>query len=255
MKFNVVAPWHNTFQRDLFLESWKINKIPDWLVLQQDELKEGCARTKNKGIQTAIANGAEMIVVLDDDCFPLNDQTLESFVYEHQKALRPQEVEMFEVITNPQSRGTPFYNRTIKMPVAAAMGYWESIPDFDAVHQLVHQNVQMEHKQKSMFGKYFAFSGMNFSFKIDQWPWCQLINVERFDDIWMGLLWQKVAYSKGYCFNLSAPKVNHIRQSNVWKNLTAEVKYLEANETLWTTIHTKEINNYKDALSIINEIL
>lgn len=252
MKFNVVVPWHNKSQRDLFLENWNINKIPNWLVLQHDKNKEGCAQTKNKGIRKAIQNGAEMIVVLDDDCFPTKNQSLQTFVFEHQNALQPQEIEMFEVITDPQSRGTPFYNRTLKMPVAAAMGFWESIPDYDAVHQLVCRDIEMKHFQKSIFGKYFAFSGMNFSFKVDQWPWCQLIDVARFDDIWMGLFWQKVAYEKGYCFNLNAPKVNHLRQSNVWKNLIDETKYLELNETLWKTIHTQKITCYQDALDLID---
>jgi len=60
--------------------------------------------------------------------------------------------------------------------------------------------------------------------------------VPRFDDIWMGWLFQKEAYRRGYAFNLGGPLVKHSRQSNVWANLRDESVHLERNEMLWRDI-------------------
>jgi len=68
MFYAVVVAWHNPVQREAFLSAWGLNTVPSWVFLQQDEHKEGCAKTKNKGVRRAIDAGARVIVVLDDDC-------------------------------------------------------------------------------------------------------------------------------------------------------------------------------------------
>ena len=66
----VVVPWVHQQERVAFLEEWGIKHIPDWLVLQHDQYRCGCGATKNAGIQNAIELGAEIVVVVDSDCFP-----------------------------------------------------------------------------------------------------------------------------------------------------------------------------------------
>lgn len=247
----VVAAWHNKDQLGKFLDAWHAWEAAEdkdgYLVLQHDSLKAGCAMTKNAGVQEAIRRGAEIVVVLDDDCYPYDHVSLEDFVTAHEEALDDQPVEMHIAVTDPPSRGTPYDETTIMMPVAASMGFWRGVGDYDALGQLIHgARHPMRFHQRTVFGQYFALSGMNVAFRPQEWlPWCQFIDVPRFDDIWMGWLWQREAYRRGFCFNLNGPLVNHSRQSNVWQNLRDEAKYLEKSETLWREIATNPEKSYE----------
>ena len=256
MTTRIVVPWHNRTQLDAFLDAWGITLADDRVHFQHDRNREGCARTKNKGIRAAIDSGAEVVIVLDDDCLPKNGQTLASFIDAHEQALEPQPVEMFEAATDPPSRGTPYFCRSITMPVAASMGFWSHVGDYDAPGQLVHgATAPMQFNRKAMHGRYFPLCGMNLAFRADQWPWCQFVDVPRFDDIWQGFLWQKKAFAQGECFNLAGPIVRHSRQSNVWANLREESQNLERNETIWKEIYSMELGEYSqmlDRLGILN---
>lgn len=249
----VVVPWHSQMQKRLFLDAWGLNGWEEYLMLQQDTEKEGCARTKNKGIERAIEAGAEVVIVLDDDCFPVGDMTMEEFMDDHLRALEPQEVDLFQTVTTPPSRGTPYFSRSAMMPVAASMGFWTEIGDYDACGQLVHGATHpMEFSREAIHGRYFPLCGMNLAFKVKEWPWAKFIDVERFDDIWQGFLWQRRAYADGKCFNLKGPLVRHSRQSNVWANLRAEAVNLEKNETVWQRAATQPLTDYQ---SFAQEVL
>jgi len=252
-KSMVVIPWHNKNQFDKFRDAWQVSQDCELVVFQQDENKSGCAATKNKGIQNAIERGADIVIVLDDDCFPTDQTpTLETLIEKHNEALKPVQVKRFQSVTQPESRGTPFDCHTIEMPVAASMGFWENIGDYCAVRQLAFKTEPMEHRHQSIYGNYFALSGMNIAFRPKNWmPYCQFIDIPRFDDIWMGWLWQKEAYRRGYCFNLGEPTVYHSRQSNVWENLKHEAKYMKENETLWREIELKNTSDYYELLKLL----
>ena len=103
MRTTVVVPWHNRSQLDAFIDAWKIEWGDDRVLFQQDISKEGCAVTKNKGISRAIDDGAETVIVLDDDCFPHDGQSLTAFIAAHEYALQPQLVSMFDVVTDRKS--------------------------------------------------------------------------------------------------------------------------------------------------------
>ena len=252
MKTIVVVPWHNRNQLDLFIDAWKVSFSDERILFQQDRDKSGCALTKNSGIRRAIDDGAEILIGLDDDCFPETGQTLDSFINAHEQALKPQLVEMFEVVTDPPSRGTPYFNRTITMPVAASMGFWSEIGDYDAAAQLVHgARHPMTFSRKTMHGRYFPLCGMNLAFRATEWPWCQFVNVPRFDDIWQGFLWQRKAFAQGQCFNLAGPIVRHSRQSNVWANLRDEALNLERNETIWQDIYKSQLTTYYETMQLL----
>lgn len=250
MKFAVVVPWHKEDQIRQFLEAWRLVDIPSWLLLIHDEHHEGCAITKNRGIKQALDSRAEIICVLDSDCYPEGPfWFMEDFVREHIRALEPQPVRLFQKVTTPASRGTPFQTDSIVMPVAASMGFWSGVPDFDAPSQLVYgQDCTLKYDTSSIHGRYFPLCGMNLAFRSSEFPWCQFINVPRFDDIWMGFLWQRKAYSEGKCFNLNGPKIRHVRQSNVFRNLIEEAPNIERNETLWRTIATEPLLSHAEML-------
>lgn len=252
----VVVAWHRPEERDAFLEAWRIDRMPECLHLQRDLDREGCGATKNKGVKAVVEAGAEIVVVLDGDCYPADEsaQTLEELIELHVEALAPQAVELCEPVTYPPSRGVPYRERSAFLPVAASMGFWTNVPDYCAVRQLAlaEDGDEMQFIREPMFHRYFPLCGMNVAFRPkDWWPWCQFINVSRFDDIWMGWLWQREAYRRGYCFNLGGPLIHHARQSNVWKNLIDEAKYLEQTETLWREIALHPSDKYEDLLFLL----
>lgn len=255
MKYCIVVPWHDYKQMYSFMDAWRLSPNlppPDCLILQQDPGWKSCAKTKNAGINAAMSAGAEFIIILDSDCYPSTDaMTLESFAEAHIKALEPQPVKMFQQVTTPPSRGTPYFNRTITMPVAASMGYWTNVPDLDAPGQLVHgQRAKLQFNQSAIFGRHFPLCGMNLAFRVSEFPWCQFIDVSRFDDIFSGFLWQRHAYSEGKCFNLNGPMVSHSRQSNVFQNLRDESLNLERNESIWHEIATGPLLEYSEMLKL-----
>lgn len=259
--FAVVVPWVREQQRNEFLARWHVGITqPPWLIMQHDANHEGCGATKNKGIAAAMERGAEVVVVLDDDCFPPSGgiergqwYSLEEHVGRHIAALKPQQVKLFVPVTAPPSRGTPYACHHATLPVAASMGFWNEIGDYCAVRQLAHGSGPMEFLNAGpMFWRYFPLCGMNLAFRPSEWmPWCRFIDVPRFDDIWMGWLWQSEAYRRGHCFNLGGPLVTHSRQSNVWVNLKQEVPYLEANELLWQNIAFSPLTDYESLSKLL----
>jgi hypothetical protein len=208
-------------------------------------------------VQAAAASGAEIVVVLDGDCYPAEDApTLEELVEDHVLALEPQDVQIYTAVTYPHSRGVPYHDASmcIRVPVACSMGFWLNVPDYCAPRQLsfAAEGSDMVFHRETVYERYFPLCGMNIAFKpADWWPWCQFIPVSRFDDIWMGWLWQREAYSRGHCFNLNGPLITHSRQSNVWKNLIDEARYLEQTETLWREIATHHYGDYASLLSLL----
>ena len=254
-EFKIVTPWHREDELEGFLKAWGIGDgedMPDFLILQHDKDKEGCAITKNRGIARAMVQAETndpVIIVLDGDCYPSAEApTLESLAVQHIAALDPQPVVMFEAVTHPPSRGTPYTEEglTMMMPVAASMGFWEGVPDHCAVRQLATRCAPMKFRRDAMHGRYFPLCGMNLAFRPSVWtPWSDFIHVDRFDDIWQGWLWQREAYRRGFCFNLNAPTVIHARMSDVWANLRTEAMYLECNETLWRKIAEHDSNDYE----------
>jgi hypothetical protein len=248
MSYAIVVPWVREEEIAAFLGQWGIGgAVPDWLVLQRDDKREGCGATKNKGIARATSLGAETVVVLDGDCYPSSEaRTLAELAEKHVLALEPQRVEMFQMVTDPPSRGTPYSETTIEFSVAASMGFWTGVGDYCAVRQFALGSGPMTFARRSVFGRYFPLCGMNLAFRPKEWlPWCCFIEVPRFDDIWMGWLWQREAYRRNYCFNLDGPLVHHSRQSNAWKNLRDEALHLEENETLWRRIAVCDSSDYE----------
>ncbi len=252
MNTAVVVPWHTPAVRDEFLAHWGLNgaTLPDWLVLQQDTDRSGCAVTKNRGILAAVNAGAETVVVLDSDCFPDtamgSPKTLEGMMEAHLEALKPQEFPVFEVTTDPPARGVPYFNRSIKLPVAASLGWWSGIPDRDAARQLIEgAEAPMLYNRCVVYGRPTMLCGMNIAFRPGEWqPWCNFIEVSRMDDVFMSWLWCKEAARRNHCFNFNGPTVRHSRQSKIFASLVDEARWLEFNENIWAEVWIHPATDY-----------
>jgi hypothetical protein len=206
------------------------------MITQQDTKKEGCAVTKNKALQNGLDMGADILVVIDSDCGPsIEAPSLLDFVKGHIAALEPQKVELYKTITEPASRGTPYFCKSIELPTAASMGFWLDNGDYDASSQLVYGATHpMKFKKQIMFWRFFAFSGMNCAFRSEFWPHFKFDEeADRFDDIFGLYKLQAEAYKRKHCINLNGPTIIHSRQSNIWKSLQVEAINLERNETEW----------------------
>lgn len=91
------------------------------------------------GFWKAYELGADVIFTLDDDCYPIPD---ESFMYTHLSNIEDTP-KWGELIVGLRTRGLPYFNMGT-LPVVANIGLWTNIPDLDAVHQLTSPILDFE---------------------------------------------------------------------------------------------------------------
>lgn len=251
----VIVPWHNKEQVAKFCDEWNVTMYDPRFIFEQDLGWKSCAKTKNLAMQRAISLGEQYVLILDDDCFPNGDCSIEEMISHHQDNFNDTcEVESFLAVTSPPSRGTPYFKRNILRQCVASMGFWKFIGDYDAPSQLVHGAYKkMGFYKAAIFGHYFPLCGMNLALDLNFYPWCKFIDVPRFDDIWMGFILQRRAYELGHCFAMNGPVVTHSRQSNVWQNLRDEAPNMELNETMWQHVIETKGMSYNETLEYLGK--
>lgn len=231
-KIALISAWYNEKQIEKFKQKWELDNIPDYvnLYLVQDKNKEGCGATKNKGIQAARKDDCDYYIILDDDCFPY-ENNLESFVNAHVKELcNVVDLNMYEYICFPFNRGTP-KGRHIRKRVMLCMGFWEGVPDYWAT---TDPCIKPDFRYYYIHNKLFSLSGMNMSFRKEV-PF-QFDITDRYDDIWGGWRAQEWIYRHGGCCSTYGPVVFHSRQSDREKNKVIEDRNREKNETIFREI-------------------
>jgi hypothetical protein len=67
---------------------------------------------------------------------------------------------------------------------------------------------------------------------------------DRFEDIWCGLLAQRVLKAHGWHATVGTPLVLHHRASDPFVNLKKEAPGLELNERLWTLVKSLDVTDY-----------
>jgi hypothetical protein len=214
--------------------------------------------------------GADVIVTLDDDCYPYE----EGFIQKHVKNLS-------EIVpdhwfpTNPFpgywfTRGFP-YDPTVRKGrrVVVSHGIWVNNLDYDAPTHLLHLGESFNHNLRFGYpipsGYYFPWCIMNVAFLREITPLTYLLlmghdrkgkswGFERFDDIWAGIFMKKILDYLGLAVLTGSPIVEHKRASNPFKNLQMESKGIAFNEELWKTVDRVELTQ-KDTISIYQELL
>lgn len=195
------------------------------------------------GYYKAFASDVDMIVTLDDDCYPLAD----SFLERHYDKLSAPAAEEAWISTGQGllPRGVPYENTRRTGECVINHGLWNKVPDFDAVTQLLntrfHQGFEPI-EQVIPRGKFFPMCGMNLAFKPKMvsamyfllmgrdWPF------DRFGDIWCGIFAKKICDHLGLAVRSGEPRIEHQRASNVWTNLRKEMPGYEVNEALWRAV-------------------
>ena len=210
------------------------------------------------GFWHAWATGAEIIFTLDDDCFPTEDD----FVGLHRDNLYRTSTWQSSV-PGMRVRGLPYDNAGVLRNVHVSMGLWRGCPDIDAIMTLAGTQTEA-----SIVGtgtrvipaaQYFPMSGMNLAFRREvacllYFPPMGLGQpYRRFDDIWCGIVVQRIFRHLGYSIVCGQPVVDHRRASDPFVNLVKEAPGIVANEHVWETIDAVELSG-EDPSSCMEEM-
>ncbi len=215
---------------------------------------------RNYGFLKAYQMGADIIITLDDDCYPVENHNL---IKGHIRNLSLSSPKKW-TNTYPDhrfmfTRGMPYFNRK-KQPVMLSHGLWTNVLDLDAPTQLQHLEFRAKFAQHFLQiipqHAYYPMCSMNLAFRAEITPimYFPLMGedtkgkkwgYDRFDDIWAGIFSKKIMDHLGYGVVNGAPFVRHDKASNVFSNLKKEAKGIEANEHLWELVDKVELESQK----------
>jgi reversibly glycosylated polypeptide/UDP-arabinopyranose mutase len=205
-----------------------------WIISRRD------SAIRSWGFWRAWMLGAEYVFTLDDDCFPGADDHVATHVANLEATPAwTSSVPGFRV------RGLPYRNLGRLTNVVASVGLWTGHADLDAVQTLAGgpDGIDPDVGTRVMpADQYFPLSGMNVAFRRD--VACLLYfprmgagsPYARFDDIWGGLVLQRVCRHLRYAIVCGRPFVEHRRASDPFTNLVKEAPGIAANERIWERI-------------------
>lgn len=216
----------------------------EWIFPRQN------AGIRSYGFWKAYQAGADVIITLDDDCYPVE----KNFVKQHLDNLqRKAPGDWFATFPHPDymyTRGFPYGVRN-KRRVVISHGLWSNKMDMDAKTQLAIGEVNVPAyppiRQFVPKGYYFPMSSMNLAFTRDVVPlmYFPLMGkdpqgnswgFDRYDDIWAGIFAKKIIDHLGLAVTNGSPFVEHKKASDPEKNLAKEKTGMKANEALWRAI-------------------
>lgn len=203
------------------------------------------------GFWKAWQQGATCTFTLDDDCHPSDEE----FVAGHLRNLH-ETPGWQSTVPGLRVRGMPYRNFGGPLPVDVSVGLWMGHPDLDAVQTLAHAHetphvvgnlVSTVSSRVMPSEQYFPMSGMNLAVRREAaclmyFPPMGLDSpYGRFDDIWCGLVVQRICRHLRRSIVCGRPLVNHQRASDPFVNLVKEAPGIEANERMWEKIDTVEL--------------
>ena len=212
----------------------------------------------------------DMIVTLDDDCYPLHRYQSKEKLVNQNDFLKSHWERLTNGVTSKQdfwvnttqlerTRGTPYFKRAKEVytpNIILNHGLWYNVPDLDARTQLEFSKIDnltgFEIDQVIPKQKYYPMCGMNLSWKPAATPALYFLlmgqnnnegawGFDRFGDIWSGIMFKKIADHLGYSVASGYPIIWHSRASNVLVNLKKEAAGIEVNETFWEAIDGIEL--------------
>jgi hypothetical protein len=244
-------------QDDLCLTS-KYSELVGWKTIQR----------RNLALLAAIRSGADLIVTVDDDNHPLSESYFQSFV-EHIRGTRERAVVQtsnhwhdpaWNSLTPPvHHRGFPYSQRTtrhdpsvhydyvsrVDTPVAA--GLWLGDPDIDAMERLVNmpETVGFLGDCALKPGTWSPFNTQNTCYRADVALLGQcLVNVGRFDDIWMSYIARAVLDSYGWGVAYGEPLVRQERNDHdLFVDLEAELFGYQWTDRFCESLRTADLGS------------
>ena len=227
--------------------SWKEidTELPEpWIISRMD------SGIRAFGIWKAWQQGATCTFTLDDDCYPAGDDIIAG----HLRNLH--ETPMWQsTVPGLRVRGLPYRNLGRPLPVDVSVGLWHGSPDLDAVQSLAHETLETAgnlvsavHSRVMPSEQYFPMSGMNFAVRREAtclmyYPPMGLNSpYGRFDDIWCGLVVQRICRHLRRSIVCGRPLVEHRRASDPFVNLVKEASGIGANERMWEVVEAVELH-------------
>ena len=213
-----------------------------WIISKRDSAIRGF------GFWKAWQRGARVIVTLDDDCYPAGDGFLDAHLANLDRTPVWQ-----STVPGLRVRGLPYRN-TGTLRVAVSIGLWDTNPDLDAVQTLANgvgpDQVELVHATPTRVlasEQYFPISGMNLALRGELAclmyfpPMGRDSPYARFDDIWAGLVLQRICRHLRLPIVCGRPMVEHRRASDPFVNLEKESGGIGANERLWEIVDAVDL--------------
>lgn len=235
--------------------------VTDWAgargVSCPEVFSRGDSAVRGLGIYKAWQAGAKLICTLDDDCAPAQTGFGPGYLLGvHRRNLCGGVEQWVSTVPGLRVRGLPYHNQGMIDP-AFSVGLWSGCPDVDAPVSLVRGHVPLPPAEVEKLGtrvmpsaQYFPFSGMNFAFTREMTPLVYFPPMgqgslyRRFDDIWAGLVIQRICRQLNRAITVGGPVVVHGRLSNPFANLTAEAPGIAANEQVWPIIDAAPLGGH-----------
>lgn len=275
-KSAVVVPTNRPERIAQFIEAWKwqfLNPDIRWIIVEDSPYrtfkppssvehyshreigeqlgdKAECIPTKSGGCRdfgfwlAGKDTSIDMIVSLDDDVLPIEGVNL---LAEHWKALEtPHSLKWWPLFPGFRLRGEPYGDEKVKTMLN--LGLWHGFPDVDAYGQLCDPECE------KTFGRYDAVQdprpipvgynaplcGMNVAFRREVAPYYYFPRLpdgyKRFDDIWAGLVFKRIADLHGWGVSYGLPAVWHNRASVALNNLRQEMLGYGLHEEVWKAL-------------------
>ena len=228
----------NDIDRRLGNDSWIIPRRSD------------CVRSF--GYLLAAQRRCDVIVTLDDDCYPekgANSDHLEMMAQALERTW-PTDRWINTLDGDVHPRGFPYDIRERRIATVIHHGLWSQNPDLDARTQLARPTYMTRPARgirRIPTGAFFPMCGMNLAFRPEWVPAMYFLLMgrgakgkpwpyDRFGDIWAGIFAKKVADHLGLAVSSGAPSVHHARASNPEVNLRKETPGYPINERLWKVV-------------------
>ena len=203
---------------------------------------------RSYGYYKAYQLAPDMIVTLDDDCYPSTPTFLEAH---YERLISPARSSSWvSTCKGLLPRGFPYENTSRESRCVISHGLWTRSPDYDAVTQLVGSRLDSGFEpinQVIQRGAYFPMCGMNLAWRPEITPALYFLLMgkdwpfDRFGDIWCGVLVKRICDHLGYAITSGEPLVEHQRASNIWVNLKKEIPAYETNETFWQAVDSVQL--------------
>ncbi len=221
----------------------------------------------------------EVIYTLDDDCLPVQEDK-SYIVREHRKNLF--NTPCWEsTVPGYRVRGIPYGNQGIpsgnqtayyghsnnRPKVMLSVGLWSGSPDLDAATEL-HRMTLIEAgdpippmplplgPRVMSRNVVWPMSSMNMAWRVEFTPAMIMPPsgdgqvYDRFEDIWCGLLVQRVLKAHNWHATVGTPLVLHSRASDTFANLQKEAAGVRLNECLWILIENLDLQVDRSDASI-----
>jgi reversibly glycosylated polypeptide/UDP-arabinopyranose mutase len=204
-----------------------------WIISRRD------SAVRSYGFLRAWRDGAEVIVTLDDDCFPVDGA---DYLAGHLAAFHATP-RWITSVPGLIPRGLPYKNRGTVPRVMLNMGLWRGVPDLDAARSLIEgvptDYVPPDGNWLVPAGQAAPLCGMNVAFRREAaplmyfglngppWPF------GRFDDLTCGVIAKRVFDHLGWRWSIGEPHVEHRRASDPFANLAKEGAGVGWYEAFW----------------------